>query len=129
MAHESWKDNPTGIAAGFHSVNPDLSPPAAPSATSGQDGEKIDWAELGRSVHWMNLLNPRMWIWAFVMAILASIPIGLIYAPAVNVVAPLVFIVALLATALMPGHCPECGKAIKIGYSRCRACGLDVDGT
>lgn len=93
-----------------------------------ESDERPGLLDLLRQVHWVNLINPRMWIVSFGVAIGVSIPFGLIWAPSAQVVAPVAFFGMLLLTALNPGHCPECGKAIKVSRTRCRACGTDVSG-
>lgn len=112
-------------------------PPVAPvSATQGDstdapadDEGSVDWAELARRAHWGNLFNPRMWLWAGVTAFLFGIPVAVVApGPAVSVVVGLVFFAALLGTTLLESHCPECGKAIRVGYGRCRDCGWTVAG-
>lgn len=95
---------------------------------SDQEEQQPGLLDLLRMVHWLNLLNPRMWLVSAGVAIGISIPFGLLWEPLVGVVVPVAFFGMLLATSLQPGHCPDCGKAIKVGYTRCRACGQDVAG-
>jgi hypothetical protein len=96
--------------------------------------EKIDWRELLRDYHWQNLFNPRMWMIALMAAIGLNIPIGMashyLFGSMVvmNVTVPLALFVVLAMTGLIPSHCSECGKAIKVGFTRCHHCGHDMTG-
>lgn len=74
----------------------------------------------------LNLLNPRMWFSAGVTTMLACIPIGLLYEPAVRWVAVPLFVVLLVAMTGVPAQCPQCRRRLKVAASRCPHCGVEV---
>lgn len=77
-------------------------------------------------MNWLNLLNPRMGFSAGITTILACIPIGLVYQPAVQVLALPIFVILLVMMCGVPAQCPQCRKRVKIAASRCSHCGVQV---
>jgi tRNA(Ile2) C34 agmatinyltransferase TiaS len=77
-------------------------------------------------VNLVNLLNPRMWFSAGVTTILALVPVGLVYEPAVEVLALPIFVVLMLLMCGVPAQCPQCRRRVKIAASRCPHCGVEI---
>lgn len=99
--------------------------------------ERIDVREIARSYNWKNLFKPRMWITAMGVTFGVNLFLGLLVSTLIGhgamevvmaVTVPALFAIALLGTGLIPGNCAECGRAIKVGYTGCRACGADMAG-
>lgn len=74
----------------------------------------------------LNLLNPRMWFSAGITTVLALVPVGMVYEPAIKWLAVPIFLALMVLMCAIPAQCPFCRKRVKIGATRCSRCGSEV---